>query len=130
MKISFYPEQELRRRTLAWAVKLRVNPKSIRIKKMANKWGTCSSSGIITLADDLVGKEKKFQDFVIVHELLHLRLANHGKVFNALMNAHVPYWRQLDLDESISPHTSNKICEGQSRYFATTGLRANRYGCR
>jgi hypothetical protein len=37
---------------------------------------------------------KRFQDFVIAHELLHLRVPNHGKVFKALMTAHVPRWRE------------------------------------
>ena len=35
-----------------------------------------------------------FQDFVIVHELLHFRVPNHGRLFKALMTAHVPGWRQ------------------------------------
>jgi predicted metal-dependent hydrolase len=31
-----------------------------------------------------------------VHELLHLRISNHGRVFKALMSAHVPGWRAHD----------------------------------
>jgi predicted metal-dependent hydrolase len=34
---------------------------------------------------------------VIAHELLHLRVPNHGKVFKALMSAHVPDWRMHDV---------------------------------
>jgi predicted metal-dependent hydrolase len=37
-----------------------------------------------------------FQDFVIVHELLHLKVPNHGRLFKALMTAHVPKWRIMD----------------------------------
>jgi len=40
---------------------------------MTRKWGSCSTAGTITLAADLVEQEPEFQDFVIVHELLHLR---------------------------------------------------------
>jgi len=57
---------------------------------MARKWGSCSSGGIITLAADLSDRSPEFQDFVIVHELLHLRVRNHGKLFKALMSLHVP----------------------------------------
>lgn len=63
---------------------------------MTRKWGSCSTSGIVTLAVDLADQETCFQDFVIVHELLHLRVPNHGKVFKALMSAHVPRWREHD----------------------------------
>jgi predicted metal-dependent hydrolase len=96
MKTSLYPTQELRRRALAWAVKLRVNPKVIRVQHMSRKWGSCSSSGTVTLASDLIDRDPKFQDFVIAHEMLHLRLPTHGRVFKALMSAHVPNWRELE----------------------------------
>ncbi len=97
MKRSLYPTQELRRRTLAWAIKLRVNPKLIRIQSMRRKWGSCSSAGTLTLATDLVDQHVRFQDFVIAHELLHLRVPNHGRLFKTLMTLHVPGWRTLDL---------------------------------
>lgn len=96
MKSSMYPVQELKRRTLSWATKLRVNPRVIRVQAMRTKWGSCSSVGTLTLASDLVEQDTRFQDYVVVHELLHLRLANHGQVFKALMSAHVPGWRQLE----------------------------------
>jgi predicted metal-dependent hydrolase len=96
VRSSLYPAQELRRRTLAWAVKLRVNPKVIRLQEMSRKWGSCSSRGTVTLALDLAEQQARFQDFVIVHELLHLRVPSHGRLFKALMNAHVPGWRALE----------------------------------
>lgn len=97
MKKSLYPTQELRRRALAWALKLRVNPKVIRVQDMRRKWGSCSSAGTVTLASDLVDQDLRFQDFVIAHELLHLRVPTHGRLFRALMSAHVPGWRSLDV---------------------------------
>lgn len=98
MKSSLYPEQDLRRRTLAWAVKLKVSPRVVRVQAMRRKWGSCSSAGTVTLARDLLDQESKFQDYVIVHELLHLRYPahNHGRVFKALMTAYVPGWRRLE----------------------------------
>jgi len=61
---------------------------------MTRKWGSCSTAGVITLAADLAKKDRSFQDYVIVHELLHLKVPNHGKVFRALMSLHLPGWRQ------------------------------------
>jgi len=94
---SLYPAQQLRRRVLTWALKLRVNPRVVRIQKMRRKWGSCSSAGTITLASDLATRTRAFQDFVVVHELLHLRLPSHGRLFKALMSAHIPKWRELEL---------------------------------
>jgi predicted metal-dependent hydrolase len=96
MKSSQYPAQDLRRRALAWAVKLKVNPRVVRVQDMRKKWGSCSSAGTVTLATDLLDQDQGFQDYVIVHELLHLRYKNHGRMFKALMGAHVPGWRTIE----------------------------------
>jgi hypothetical protein len=42
--------------------------------------------------------EEAFQDFVIAHELLHLRVPNHGRLFKALLTTHIPNWRKLTID--------------------------------
>jgi predicted metal-dependent hydrolase len=107
MKTSLYPTQELRRRALAWAVKLRVNPRVIRVQDMRRKWGSCSSAGTITLASDLVNQDPRFQDFVIAHELLHLRVPTHGRLFRALMSAYVPGWRELE-EQRVGSRTNRR----------------------
>ena len=63
---------------------------------MSAKWGSCSKRGTVTLATDLANEAIAFQNFVIAHELLHLRIRNHGRLFKAFMTAHVPNWRSLD----------------------------------
>ena len=85
----------MKRRTMEWAVKLRVNPRVIRVQAMRHKWGSCSLKGTVTLALDLADADSHFRDYVIVHELLHLRVPNHGRLFKALMSAHIPGWRRL-----------------------------------
>lgn len=73
-----------------------VNPRVVRVQEMRRKWGSCSSAGTVTLATDLLDQDEPFQDYVIVHELLHLRYANHGRMFKALMSAHVPGWQEME----------------------------------
>lgn len=87
----------LRRKARDWALRLKVEPRIIRVQHMSRKWGSCSTTGIITLAADLSFEAAEFQNFVIAHELLHLRVPNHGKLFKALMTVHVPNWRELDV---------------------------------
>jgi predicted metal-dependent hydrolase len=86
----------LKERALAWAERLKVRPRVVRVQRMTRKWGSCSTGGTITFAQDLDRQEPEFQDFVIAHELLHLRLGSHGRVFKALMTAYLPNWRSFD----------------------------------
>ena len=52
---------------------------------MPKKWGSCSSDGVVRFAEDLAQMKSDFQDYVIVHELLHLRYSDHGRRFKAMM---------------------------------------------
>ncbi len=81
-----------------WSSRLRVKPRIVRIQSMSRKWGSCSTGGVVTLASDLTQKPKKFQEYVVAHELLHLRLKNHSKLFQATLSAHFPGWRTVDLE--------------------------------
>ena len=90
----------IRGRVEHWAQRLNVRPRQVRVQRMTRKWGSCSTSGIVTLAAELAEQDSDFQDFVIAHELLHLRVPNHGKLFKALMTAHVPDWRRHDIRRS------------------------------
>ncbi|GAA3449716.1 M48 metallopeptidase family protein [Dactylosporangium matsuzakiense] len=95
-KSRLYPEQQLHRRAMGWAVRLKVNPERVQIKRLPNKWGSCTPDGVVTFADDLATEAEDFQDYVIVHELLHLRYRDHGRQFKAMMTALVPNWRELE----------------------------------
>lgn len=103
---SLYPDQKLKRRAMGWAQRLKVNPERVDIAQMPNKWGSCTSDGVVTFADELAETDEAFQDYVIVHELLHLRYRTHDKRFQAMMSALVPEWREL---ERQSQHTTDRI---------------------
>ena len=93
---SLYPEQLLTRRALYWAVRLKVNPARVVIRDLPTKWGSCTPDGVVTFAEDLALAEPEFQDFVIVHELLHLRYRSHSRRFKAVLTAVVPRWREFE----------------------------------
>ena len=44
----------------------------------------------VTFNSELFGQPYRFQEFVIVHELLHLKIPNHGKLFKSLLKAYLP----------------------------------------
>lgn len=99
-------DDDLRQRAKYWQERIRVRPKVVRIQKMSRKWASCSSAGTVTLAHDLNKQDKGFQDYVIVHELLHLKVPKHGRVFRALLTAHVPAWREIE--EWRSTHKASR----------------------
>ena len=98
MRMHDERRERIRARVADWALRLNVRPRSVRIQRMTRKWGSCSTKGTVTLAADLADREAGFQDFVIAHELLHLRVPNHGKLFKALLTAHVPDWKRHDME--------------------------------
>lgn len=73
----------------AWAKKMAVRPKEIHVRAMTNKWGSCSTAGRATFDLGLVAQPYQFRKEVIIHELLHLKVPNHGKLFKALLRAYL-----------------------------------------
>lgn len=73
----------------SWADEIEVEFKDVQFKAMKNKWGSCSSTKILTFNEELLQAPKDMRDKVIVHELLHLRYPNHGKMFQLLIDAYL-----------------------------------------
>lgn len=68
---------------------------SVRIKHNSSNWGSCSSKGNINLNLNLVRLPAEMRDYVILHELCHLRYHNHGPEFHALLESVCPGHREL-----------------------------------
>ncbi|MBS4068950.1 MAG: SprT family zinc-dependent metalloprotease [Sulfurimonas sp.] len=62
----------------------------IKFRKMRSRWGSCSSRGVITLNIELIKIDRKLIDFIVVHELAHLKHMNHSKKFHSLVNEYIP----------------------------------------
>lgn len=77
----------LKAEVLAWCQRIGVELKELHIRPMVRKWGSCSTTGRMTLNSELLKQPAEFRREVIVHELLHLKMQNHGKVFRALLRA-------------------------------------------
>lgn len=78
-----------------WAAKVGVRPKRIQIQAMTTKWASCSTTGRVCFSRDLLREDRAFQELVIVHELLHLHVPNHGKLFRSLLKAYLPTWEAM-----------------------------------
>jgi hypothetical protein len=86
--------KDFKERVRVWARRVRVDPKQIRVQQMTRKWASCSAGGRCSFATDLINESHGFQDYVIVHELLHMKIRNHGRVFRSLLTAYLPGWRR------------------------------------
>lgn len=64
-------------------------PNEIHIRKMKRKWASCSSKGRLTFDVTLLEKPKKVRFKAIIHELLHLKYPNHGKMFNTMLKTYL-----------------------------------------
>lgn len=71
-------------------------PGDLTIRKMKARWGSCSSNGDICLSLMLVREALSQIDFVIAHELCHLRHFAHNMTFYALMDRVMPDWRDRE----------------------------------
>ena len=89
-----------------WAARINVQPRRVQGQRMTRKWASCSPSGRLCFAADLLDQPGDFREAVIVHELLHLIVPNHGKLFKSMMRAYVPGW-----ESTLLNHRSAKaIC--------------------
>ncbi len=68
------------------------SPPPMKIVAMNRQWGSCSPSGSINLNPGLIRAPRHCIDYVLVHELCHLKEHNHSKRFYALLERHSPNW--------------------------------------
>jgi len=95
---------KFKRRVLLFSKKINVNPSKICFQKMKRKWASCSSNGKITFNTLLLDKPYKFQNAVIVHELIHLIVPNHSKLFKSMFLSFMP-----DGEKILSEGMKNSI---------------------
>lgn len=80
---------KFKQRVRHWAEKLDVNVVWLGVRPMRNKWASCSTSGHLNFSDELPDLKSELWDYVIVHELLHFSVPNHGKLWKSLMRSHL-----------------------------------------
>lgn len=67
----------------------------LRLQAMKLQWGSCSPAGRLTLNPHLVKASRECIDYVLLHELCHLRHYNHGRDFYRTLDRHMPRWQDI-----------------------------------
>ncbi len=82
------------------------------VKRMKTKWGTCNiTSRRIWLNLELIKKPVHCQEYIIVHELVHLLERLHNDRFTAFMDQYLPLWRQYRQELNRAPLGHNEWAE-------------------
>lgn len=80
----------------SWAAKLREDGVSWKLRKVKTFWGSCNwRKRLITYNPELAHAPRELVEYVVVHELTHLKAHDHGKRFYALMDERLPDWQTL-----------------------------------
>lgn len=89
-------KEEFKAHVREWAQKLDVDVRVISLRVMKNKWASYTkTTSLLIFNTDLLPMDKELGDYVIVHELLHFRAPNHGKLWKSLMHAYLGDYESL-----------------------------------
>ncbi len=79
-----------------WSNKTQLNYSKLSVRSQKSRWGSCSSTGTISLNDQLLFMPSSVLDYIIVHELCHTIQPNHSARYWALVNKHYPNFKQQE----------------------------------
>jgi predicted metal-dependent hydrolase len=97
MVVTPQGKTNFKRKVQQWAEKLDIQVTSIAIRSMKNKWASCSTNGRLNFDTSLLELQNDLQDYVIVHELLHFRVPNHGKLWKVMMMAYLGDYEKQEI---------------------------------
>ena len=75
--------------------RLQASIRRFKLAFMRNKWASCLLQGNLNFNVELVALDRAVGDYVIVHELLHFRAPNHGKLWKSLMRVHLTGYEEV-----------------------------------
>ena len=87
-----------------WEPLLGVRVNQVFVQRMRTKWGSAQPlRRNIRLNTELARKPKECLDYIVLHEMIHLLVPNHGPQFIALMDRHMPQWKQVREQLNATP---------------------------
>jgi hypothetical protein len=84
----------LRRRVDKLSPRTGDKPARIEVRDLGFRWGSCGKNGVLYFNWKVVQLPVRLVDYVIAHELVHLREGHHGLAFQAALSRALPNWRE------------------------------------
>jgi len=109
MSTTVIKKNQFKERVWDWADRLEARVTSITMRPMKTKWASYSTTGRLTFDAFLPELGEALQDYVIVHELLHSHVPNHGKLWKSLMRAHLGDYERLEENLKKIAHRSLSV---------------------
>lgn len=109
MTINFWLKdkikQDVRELVRHYSQKLGVKQKGIQVATLKNMWGNCTLKGVIKINWHLIAAPKAVLEYVVLHELCHLKYRNHSETFWKLVYSQMPGYKKAQqwLDQHV-PH--------------------------
>lgn len=72
-----------------------IAPKKYKIKKLRSAWGTCTSNQNITINSSLMQYDRKVIQYVVLHEICHLKYMNHSKEFWKMVEKYMKDYKEV-----------------------------------
>lgn len=82
-------KEEFKKEFWQIAEEIHAKPQQIRVRHMRSKIGSCSPKKIITFDISVLTMDENYRKEAIIHELLHLRYRNHGKMFKEVLKVYI-----------------------------------------
>ena len=89
-----YTKRFLLKQVNSYAIKVGITPSKVNIKKMRTRWGSASKNNVINLNEHLLKAPKGAIDYVILHEICHLKIRNHSHRFWELVQKFMPNYEE------------------------------------
>jgi len=96
---TFYKEKAIEKiapRVKKWSERTDLEYTKLKFVKMAKRWGSCTPENNIIINSEAVKLPMSLIDYLIVHELCHVKVKDHSKRFWKEMAKHMPKWREYD----------------------------------
>lgn len=80
-------------RVALWAEKMSLSPSDIRFRKTKRQWGSCSSKNVLSFNTMMIKLPEDVIQYIIVHELAHIKHKHHQKAFWQLVEDYLPQYK-------------------------------------
>lgn len=86
-------QKQIPSRVAHWAEKMSLSPADIRFRKTKRQWGSCSSKNVLSFNTMMLKLPEDVIQYIIIHELAHIRHKHHQKSFWQLVEAYLPQYK-------------------------------------
>ncbi len=107
-----------------WASSMGLFPKSVRFRAQNRRWGSCSSRGDVSLNWKIIVFSSEIIDYVLIHELSHLKHMNHSPVFWKLVESFCPNYKKLKVRLKEQNYDSDFLSKSSEIYMQNPGWKS------